>query len=138
ELLSANKRALGDWRKAASAYNAGLGAVPRALKAGRSADSATTGRDYGSDVMSRLAFYTPAVKASKGATTTVAKSKSTGYLNDLAATARRTGYPVVEQPGWRTRGHGSFLGVRSVIAHPTPGNTGPTSSTRLSKPATAP
>ena len=117
ELLSANKRALGDWRKAASAYNAGLGAVQKALKAGKSADSVTTGRDYGSDVMSRLAFYKPAVKASKGATTTVAKSKSTGYLTDLAAIARRTGYPVVEQPGWRTRGHGSFLGVRSVIAH---------------------
>src|SRR5690606_25500009 len=117
ELLSANKRALGDWRKAASAYNAGLSAVQKALKAGKSADSVTTGRDYGSDVMSRLAFYKPAVKASKGATTTVAKSKSTGYLTDLAAIARRTGYPVVEQPGWRTRGHGSFRGVRSVIAH---------------------
>src|SRR5690606_368556 len=106
-LLSDNKRALGDWRKAASAYNAALGAVQRALRAGKAADSVTTGRDYGSDVMSRLAFYKPAVKASKGATTTVAKSKSTGYLTELAAIARRTGYPVVEQPGWRTRGHGS-------------------------------
>src|SRR5690606_20041777 len=63
DLLTDNKRALGDWRKSASAYNAGLGAVQRALRAGKAADSVTTGRDYGADVMSRLAFYKPAVKA---------------------------------------------------------------------------
>src|SRR5690606_10140450 len=105
------------WRKAASAYNAGLSAVQRALKAGKSADSVTTGRDYGSDVMSRLAFYKPAVKASKGATTTVAKSKSTGYLTDLAAIARRTSYAVVVQPGCDSRGHWNFRGCSSVITH---------------------
>ena len=39
------------------------------------------------------------------------------YLTNLAAVARRTGFPVVEQPGWRTRGHGPMSAVRSVIAH---------------------
>src|SRR5690606_35463260 len=49
ELLSANKGALGDVRKAAAPYNAGLVAMQRALKACKSADSVTTGREYGSD-----------------------------------------------------------------------------------------
>lgn len=38
---------------AAAAYNAGPGNVNRALRAGRSADSVTTGRDYGTDVVYR-------------------------------------------------------------------------------------
>lgn len=38
---------------AAAAYNAGHGNVNRALRAGRSADSVTTGRDYGTDVVWR-------------------------------------------------------------------------------------
>jgi Transglycosylase SLT domain len=47
----------GDVTKAAAAYNAGPGAVDRALGAGRSADSATTGGDYGSDVARRYAYF---------------------------------------------------------------------------------
>lgn len=39
------------------------------------------------------------------------------YLTNLAAVARRTGFPVVEQWGWRSRGHGPMGEVRSVICH---------------------
>lgn len=39
------------------------------------------------------------------------------YLTNLAAVARRTGFPVVEEYGWRSRGHGSMGKVRSVVAH---------------------
>jgi len=39
------------------------------------------------------------------------------YLTQLADVARRTGFPVVEEAGWRSRGHGSMSQVRSVIAH---------------------
>lgn len=39
------------------------------------------------------------------------------YLTNLAQIARRTGFPVVEQPGWKTRGHGSMSSVKSVMAH---------------------
>src|SRR5690606_10832886 len=81
-LLAANARSLGGkWAHAAAAYNGGLTAVKRALAAGRSADSVTTGGDYGADVMQRLSYITT---PQKGAAT-VARSKSTGYLQDLAA-----------------------------------------------------
>lgn len=43
----------GDYGKALAAYNAGIGGVERAIRNGRSADSATTGNDYGSDVLNR-------------------------------------------------------------------------------------
>lgn len=39
------------------------------------------------------------------------------YLTQLAAVARRTGYPVIEQSGWKSRGHGAMSAVRSVICH---------------------
>ena len=39
------------------------------------------------------------------------------YLTNLATIARRTGFPVVEQPGWKTRGHGPMGPVRSIICH---------------------
>lgn len=45
------------------------------------------------------------------------------YLTDLAEVARRTGYPVTEVPGWRTRGHGEQPEVRGVVAHHTAGAT---------------
>lgn len=41
----------GDLRKGLAAYNAGVGGVQAALRAGRSPDSATTGGDYGSAVL---------------------------------------------------------------------------------------
>lgn len=47
----------GDVTRAAAAYNAGPGAVDRALAGGRSADSVTTGGDYGSDVARRYAHF---------------------------------------------------------------------------------
>jgi hypothetical protein len=43
--------------RAAAAYNAGPGAVDRALAAGHSADSVTAGGDYGSDVARRYAHF---------------------------------------------------------------------------------
>lgn len=42
-------------------------------------------------------------------------------LTDLADAARKSGLTVVEQPGWRTRGHGQMSGVRSVVCHHTAG-----------------
>ncbi len=41
------------------------------------------------------------------------------WLTDLDVVARRTGYPVVEVPGWRTRGHGEMTGVAGVTMHHT-------------------
>lgn len=43
------------------------------------------------------------------------------YLTNLAAIARKTGYTVVEVPGWRTRGHGPMSGVAGVVCHHTAG-----------------
>lgn len=40
-----------------SAYNAGPGNVAKAITAGRDPDSATTGRDYGRDVLSRASWF---------------------------------------------------------------------------------
>lgn len=39
------------------------------------------------------------------------------YYHNLADIARRTGFPVVEESGWKSRGHGSMSTVRSVICH---------------------
>jgi hypothetical protein len=41
------------WHAAIAAYNAGRGGVNAAIQAGRTPDSATTGGDYGADVLSR-------------------------------------------------------------------------------------
>lgn len=41
------------------------------------------------------------------------------YIPWLADAARMTGYPVVELPGWRTRGHGGFRAVEGVVGHHT-------------------
>ncbi|MEU7741965.1 N-acetylmuramoyl-L-alanine amidase [Nonomuraea sp. NPDC049158] len=43
------------------------------------------------------------------------------YLTQLATVARRTGFPVVEVSGWRTRGHGPQPAVRGIVAHHTAG-----------------
>ncbi|WP_219512689.1 peptidoglycan recognition protein family protein [Nonomuraea ceibae] len=43
------------------------------------------------------------------------------YLTQLADVARRTGHPVVEVPGWRTRGHGPQPEVRGIVCHHTAG-----------------
>lgn len=43
------------------------------------------------------------------------------YLTNLAAIARSTGLPVVEQLGWQTRGHGGMIGVKTIVAHHTAG-----------------
>lgn len=40
-------------------------------------------------------------------------------LLDLADACRKSGLPVIEVDGWRTRGHGPFAGVNSVIVHHT-------------------
>lgn len=41
------------------------------------------------------------------------------YLLDLADACRKSGLPVEEIDGWRTRGHGPFLGINSVVVHHT-------------------
>ncbi|MEU8383757.1 peptidoglycan recognition family protein [Streptosporangium sp. NPDC048865] len=43
------------------------------------------------------------------------------YLTQLADVARRTGYPVTEVPGWRSRGHGPQPEVDGVVCHHTAG-----------------
>ena len=43
------------------------------------------------------------------------------YLTQLADVARRTGYPVTEVPGWKTRGHGPQPEVDGVVCHHTAG-----------------
>jgi hypothetical protein len=43
------------------------------------------------------------------------------YLKQLADVARRTGFPVTECGGWRTRGHGAQPEVRGIVAHHTAG-----------------
>ncbi|MEU5853926.1 peptidoglycan recognition family protein [Nocardiopsis dassonvillei] len=43
------------------------------------------------------------------------------YLTTLAAAARRTGYPVVEVSGWKSRGHGPQPAVLGIVAHHTAG-----------------
>ena len=43
------------------------------------------------------------------------------YLTALASIARRTGYPVVERPGWKKRGRGPMSGAKAVICHYTAG-----------------
>lgn len=40
-------------------------------------------------------------------------------LLDLADACRKSGLPVEEIDGWRTRGHGQFLGVNSIVCHHT-------------------
>lgn len=39
------------------------------------------------------------------------------YLTQLAAVARRTGFQVVELPGWQTAGHGEMGQVEGVVLH---------------------
>jgi len=43
------------------------------------------------------------------------------YLTQLAEVARRTGYPVTEIEGWKSRGHGEQAHVQGVVAHHTAG-----------------
>lgn len=40
-------------------------------------------------------------------------------LTDLADACRKSGLPVVEVDGWRTRGHGQFAGVNTIVCHHT-------------------
>jgi N-acetylmuramoyl-L-alanine amidase len=43
------------------------------------------------------------------------------YLTNLADIARGAGLRVVEQAGWRTRGHGPQTGVKTIVCHHTAG-----------------
>lgn len=40
-------------------------------------------------------------------------------LTDLADACRKSGLPVKEVDGWRTRGHGDFLGINTIVCHHT-------------------
>ncbi|CAF1260070.1 unnamed protein product [Rotaria sordida] len=42
-------------------------------------------------------------------------------LTNLAAILRRAGLRVLEQPGWKTRGHGKMASVKSILIHHTAG-----------------
>lgn len=44
------------------------------------------------------------------------------YLTNLADIARSTGLKVIEQPGWKTRGHGAQTGVKTIVCHHTAGS----------------
>ncbi|MFD0691628.1 peptidoglycan recognition protein family protein [Actinomadura fibrosa] len=46
------------------------------------------------------------------------------YLTQLAAVARRTGFPVTEVSGWKGRGHGPQPSVQGIVAHHTAGASG--------------
>lgn len=46
------------------------------------------------------------------------------YLTQLAKVARRTGYPVTEVSGWKSRGHGPQPYVRGIVCHHTAGASG--------------
>lgn len=41
------------------------------------------------------------------------------WLDWLADVAKETGYPVVETPGWKTRGHGEMAVCEGVVGHHT-------------------
>ncbi|MGW0592747.1 peptidoglycan recognition protein family protein [Streptosporangium sp. NPDC002607] len=43
------------------------------------------------------------------------------YLTQLADVARRTGYPVTEVAGWKSRGHGPQPAVDGIVCHHTAG-----------------
>lgn len=45
-------------------------------------------------------------------------------LTDLADAARKSGLNVVEVAGWRTRGHGPMVDVRTIVVHHTATNAG--------------
>lgn len=54
------------------------------------------------------------------------------FMTDLADAARSSGLPVIEEPGWQTRGHGAMSGIRSIICHHTAGApTGDTPSLQV-------
>jgi len=40
-------------------------------------------------------------------------------LTDLADACRKSGLPVVEVDGWRSRGHGELAGVNTIVCHHT-------------------
>lgn len=40
-------------------------------------------------------------------------------LTDLADACRKSGLPVVEVDGWKTRGHGQMAGVNTIVCHHT-------------------
>ena len=42
-------------------------------------------------------------------------------LTDLAAAVRASGLPVIEVPGWKTRGHGQMTAVDTIVCHHTAG-----------------
>jgi hypothetical protein len=42
-------------------------------------------------------------------------------LTDLADVIRNAGFTVIEQKGWKTRGHGVMSDIRTIIAHHTAG-----------------
>jgi hypothetical protein len=51
-------KSITDLKAMAAAYNTGAGNVIRSLANGVDADHTTTGRDYGSDVIARMAVFT--------------------------------------------------------------------------------
>lgn len=66
DILSANLEIFaGDYEKAFAAYNCGAGNVKRALRAGESFDSHTTGHDYGKDTHNRMLIFQDLIDGGK-------------------------------------------------------------------------
>lgn len=53
-------------------------------------------------------------------------------LTDLADVLRAGGLRVAEVPGWKTRGHGDFVAVQSIVCHHTGTADNPTPGTGMS------
>lgn len=83
-LLAANHKALGDWGPAIAAYNAGLTGVQNAIKAGKSPDSVTAGKDYAADVLGRLAHLKAASSDSGSSSATSYTVKKGDTLTSIA------------------------------------------------------
>ena len=104
--------------RAVAAYNAGAGAVAKALRKGKSCDSVTTGRDYSADVLARRSFLerdrngAGSARAGAGSTGRSTWSRPGDTLSAIAARFHTTvaalaGRQRPRRPGRHRRGPGA-------------------------------